>query len=144
MAQNCSCCPLLKQLSGRHRSLLCASIRTFVYVSREPIIILLAHGQFIWISHVLSIIDEETNHLQNTIKTLDRVFFFPSGCRPSMQSLIFLHITGSDKLIQGPRSQTHLDHNIAYSCIYSRRGDISIESEIMSITYLRIFWDKVI
>ena len=103
MAHNCSCRPLLKQLYGRYLSLLCARIRSVVYGSREPIFILLVHGGFTWIPHALSIIYEETHHLQNILKMFDSVFF-STGCRPSIYSLIFLHITGYDKLIQGDRA----------------------------------------
>ena len=101
MAHNCSCCPLLEKLYGHHWSLLRERMRLFVYVSLEPIFILLVHLGFTWISHVVSIIVEETHNLQKIIKTFDHVFFFPTVCRPSIYSLRFLHITGSDKIIQG-------------------------------------------
>ena len=48
---------------------------------------------------------------------------------------LYSHECGSDKIIQGARAQAHIDHNIEYSCIFSHRGDISIKSEMMSITY---------
>ena len=103
MAQNCSCLPLLKQLYGRRRSLLLERIIPFVYGSRVPIFILLVIERFSWIPHVLSIIDEETHHLQKILKTFDCLFVFSSGCRPLIDSLIFIHIIGSDKPIQGAR-----------------------------------------
>ena len=37
---------------------------------------LLVDGEFTWIPHVLSIIDEETDHFQNILKTFYPVFFF--------------------------------------------------------------------
>ena len=105
MTQNCSCRPLLKQLSGRHQSLLWARIRPFVYGSREPIFMLLVHGGFTWIPHALSIIDKETHHLQNILKTFDRVFVFPKWV-PSLDLFIEIssHIYWYDKLIQGARA----------------------------------------
>ena len=82
MTQNCSCRPLLKQLSDRHRSLLSATIKPFVYGSHEPIFMLLVHGEFTWIPHALSIIDEETHHLQNILKTFYHVFIFQVDAVP--------------------------------------------------------------
>ena len=35
---------------------------------------LLIHGEFTWIPHALSIIDEETHNLQKMLKTIYRVF----------------------------------------------------------------------
>ena len=82
MTQNCSCRPLLKQLSDRHRALLSATIKPFVYGSHEPIFMLLVHGEFTWIPHALSIIDEETHHLQNKLKTFYHVFIFQVDAVP--------------------------------------------------------------
>ena len=104
MAQNFSCRPLLKQLSGRHQLLLLARIGPFVYGSREQIFILLFHVGFTWIPHALSIIEEETRHLQNIIKTFYRVIVFPCGCCSCIYSMSFLHITGSNILIKVARA----------------------------------------
>ena len=96
---------------------------------------LLVHGEFYWIPHALSIIDEETRHLQNILKTFDRLFFFKWTLFLDLFTELSSHICGSDNLIEGAREQAHIGHNIAYSSRCSRRGDISIKSEIMSITY---------
>ena len=135
ITQNCSCQPLLGQLSGRHQSLLWARIRPFVYRSCEPIFILLVNGGFTWIPYSLSIIDEETHHLQNILKMIDPVFVFPKWMLSLDLFTDLFHVTGSDKLIQGAKAYARINHNITYSCKCSCRGYISIKSEIMSITY---------
>ena len=134
MTQNCSCNPLLKQLYGRHRSLLWARIRPFVYGSLEPIFTSLVHGGFTWIIYALSIIDEEIHYLQNILKKFYMLFL-------DLFTELSSHRCGSVKLIWGSRMRAHIDHNISYSCRCSRRDDISTKSEIMIITFLKMVWD---
>ena len=38
--------------------------------------------------------------------------------------------SGSDKIIKGDRAESHIDHNISYSCRCIRRGDISIKVKL--------------
>ena len=57
--------------------------------------------------HVFHICCQSLTRRLITCKTFSKrltiYLYFPSGCRPSIYSLIFLHLTGYDKLIQGAR-----------------------------------------
>ena len=127
MTQNCSSCPVLEQLSRRNQKLLWERIRTFVYGSCGPIFMILVHGEFTWIIHVLSIIGEETHQLQNILKTFHCTFFSKWMMSIDLFTEISSHLCGSNKIIEGSRSQAHINHNIAYSCRCSCIGDISIK-----------------
>ena len=83
MTLNCICLPLLKQLSEHHLSLIWERIKPFIYGSRKPISMILFLGEFPWIPHMLSIIDEETHNLQSILKTFCLVFFFQVYAVPS-------------------------------------------------------------
>ena len=92
---------------------------------------LLAHGDFTWIPHVLSIIDKRLIICKTSSKRVGCILFSIRLCL-SIYSMIFFHIAfGSDTLIEGASVKVHIDHNIAFS----RRGKHQHESEIMSIPY---------
>ena len=66
----------------------------------------LVHGDFTWITHMLSIIDEETHNLQQILKTFDRVFVFPKYTLSiNLYTEISSHRYVSDKVIEGDSTQ---------------------------------------